>query len=84
VRRPASCAAPVALGRRRLHPPTPQVVTLASLAALMNVSQRLGWGLAGVWWGIVWFFSVRFVQSVTRLAWLRRQQQAQQAAAAGE
>jgi Na+-driven multidrug efflux pump len=50
------------------------VLTLASLAALMSASQRLGWGLAGVWWGIVFFFSARLLQSLTRLLWLRRRQ----------
>lgn len=47
------------------------VITLASLTMLMSLSQRLGWGLGGVWWGVVFFFGARFVQSMARLLWLQ-------------
>jgi hypothetical protein len=47
------------------------VITLASLTMLMSLSQRLGWGLSGVWWGVVFFFGARFVQSMARVLWLQ-------------
>ena len=49
-------------------------ITLASLALLMLGCQRYGWGLGGVWWGVVYFFGARCVQSISRLAWLQRVQ----------
>jgi hypothetical protein len=51
------------------------VITLASLTMLMSLSQRLGWGLGGVWWGVVFFFGARFVQSMARLLWLQRRKE---------
>lgn len=43
------------------------LVTLAALAGYMWLSRAAGWGLAGVWWGIVLFFGVRAAQSTGRV-----------------
>jgi Na+-driven multidrug efflux pump len=53
------------------------VVTLLLLAAFVGLVVRGpgGWGLSGVWVGLVLFFSLRCVQSVGRLLWLRHTQQ---------
>lgn len=41
--------------------------TLAVLSGFMWVSHASGWGLQGVWWGLVLFFGVRAVQSAGRV-----------------
>jgi Na+-driven multidrug efflux pump len=42
-------------------------VTLTLSLCFFAASIKLGWGLAGVWWGLVLFFGMRFAQSVPRL-----------------
>lgn len=48
------------------------LLTLAALAAFVTLGVRgpYGWGLDGVWWGLVLFFGLRCIQSVGRLLWL--------------
>jgi hypothetical protein len=48
-------------------------VTLCSLWLFMWVgASRPGWGLEGVWAGLVLFFALRCCQSLGRLLWLGR------------
>lgn len=47
------------------------LVTLGALALYITYGVKAqGWGLAGVWWGLVFFFALRALQSVSRLLWL--------------
>ena len=48
--------------------------TLCVLAVFVSVGVRgpHGWGLVGVWWGLVLFFGLRCIQSVGRLVWMAR------------
>lgn len=43
------------------------IITLIATASFFGASWRLGWGIAGVWWGLVLFFGLRSVQSVPRV-----------------
>lgn len=47
--------------------------TLAAIVAFMAVVQLQGWGLPGVWWGFVFFFACRALQSVPRMLKIVRQ-----------
>ena len=40
------------------------LITLGILSAFLWQSQRRGWGLPGVWWGLTLFFAARAAQSV--------------------
>lgn len=42
-------------------------LTLLLLLGYLYCSSAMGWGLAGVWWGIVFFFFMRTFQSAARL-----------------
>lgn len=44
--------------------------TLLVTFGFVTVSQLNGWGLSGIWWSLVVFFSTRAAQSVLRLSWL--------------
>lgn len=47
------------------------VLTLMSLGVFITVGVKgQGWGLEGVWWGLVFFFGARAVQSTVRLVYL--------------
>eukprot|EP00959_Pyramimonas_sp_CCMP1952_P181219 3789296-Pyramimonas_sp.AAC.1 len=43
-------------------------VTILLLNAMLYVSGRLSWGLAGVWWGLAAFYMMRGVQPLAHLA----------------
>lgn len=43
------------------------ILTLACTFAFMYAVRVQGWGLAGVWWGILFFFGARAVQSAWRV-----------------
>lgn len=44
------------------------VLTFACLLGFMAVCRLQDWGLPGVWWGVVFFFGLRALQSCGRLA----------------
>jgi hypothetical protein len=51
------------------------IFTFIALGVFVIVGVRgQGWGLGGVWWGLVFFFGVRAAQSVYRLNCLMREE----------
>ena len=51
------------------------VLTFGALGVFVSVGVRgQGWGLGGVWWGLVFFFGARAIQSGLRLSYLLREE----------
>lgn len=42
-------------------------VALSLVLGFLEVGRRSGWGLAGVWWSLVFFFAFRTVNSLSRI-----------------
>jgi hypothetical protein len=81
---PSAAATGVLLARRDLgYVARAYLFTLSALALYVWAGvYGQGWGLQGVWAGLVLFFMLRCAQSTMRLAWLERQGPVDAAAAA--